>query len=298
MLAQTFPLMDNDIDKFMADWGDPFRKVHAGLNLISDFSPDQLGKYHPGKALSIEERMARQAEWMRYLSGTEGKERLFYQPWWVPVQEEMFEWYIDISNPDFPVFAPYFCEAEPMQWFRNPISQSLSSLILLFEGGLGKNQLVELQTSGQLEIYWRETGIHDEKVFNGHLPTPPVTKEEVFVQGILSKPITDPDMSSFLLLNALPLSIGIFPPDTHISLNTIRYDLEDDLSAEFANISMIRHLMLLLRKYGQEYFPVFQFDLVNTEVSVWHNDLNELIVVGINSSEQQNLLKRMSKIAD
>lgn len=281
------------IDSLLANWSIPFRRVHEGLNLLSTFSFDQLGSFHPGPKISYEERIVRQGDWLKNLSGMEEIDKQFFQNFWVPVQEDLSQWFIDLADPELPVIAGYYFELDPKGWHRNQIMNSLSDLILAIEDGLSRQKMVEIESQGQQHIFFNENSRRSEMLFNGELETVPVGLDEVFVEGTFTQPFAPANTSDFFLFNAQPLAIGLFPPETSISLNSVKCEHPTlDLSAAFESVNMIRHLMLLFRSFGQEYFTEFQLDLVDSDVSIWFNYKKELIVIGLNEDTRQKLLNR------
>lgn len=252
-----------------------------------------MGAFHPGPPLNFEQRVARQENWFRNLSGMEDIDQIFFQLHWVPAQEDLAQLFIDLSNPDLPVFSTYFYELDPRGWLQNPIMDSLSDLILTIENGISRINLFKMESQGQLDIYFKETHRRTEMVFNGELESPPVTMKEAFVDGRITQPFTTPGGSDFFLFNALPLAIGVFPPETKILLNSVKCELQcDEIADELERVSVIRHFIHFLRQHGQENFPEFQLDLIDSGVAVWYNEKKQLIVLGLDEAARKDLIKR------
>jgi hypothetical protein len=236
------------IEEFLTRWSEPFRKVHQGLNLLSAYPSNQPGAFHPGQQLTFEQRIARQEDWFRNLSGMQDVDKIFFQHHWVPVQEDLAQWFIDLSNPDLPVFSTYFFELDPKDWHRNPIMDSFTDMILAVENGVSRVHLDKMETQGQLDIFFKESRRRTAMIYSGEIVTSPVTIEEVFLDGKVGQLFAPPDTNDFFLFNANPLAIGILHPGTKISLNTVKCELQSDGIADMLErITMIGHFIHFLR---------------------------------------------------
>jgi hypothetical protein len=71
--------MITPLEEFLTRWYKPFRKVHEGLNFLSGYAVAQMGNFHPGSALTFEQRVTRQENWFRNLSGMEEIDKRFFQ---------------------------------------------------------------------------------------------------------------------------------------------------------------------------------------------------------------------------
>jgi len=289
--------MSQNAESFLSIWLVPFRQVHEGINLLSGFRTSQLGRFHPGEELTFEQRIARQEGWLNHIAGLEEIDQDFFKPYWVPIQENFCQWFVDLSDPNFPVIAGYYFDIKPMGWYRNVISPSLSDLIQLLEKGTTGYDLVDKQMFGELDICVAQTTIRNEMMFNGDLPMPPVTLAEVFVDGRFTVPLTQTDLSTFILPNAQPQAIGLFPPETDIILNSVQCDYHTETYAEsFKKITKIRHFIVLLREQGQDHFLEFQFDLADWKTTVNQTEDNEFIVVGISENDWRMLTARLDEL--
>jgi len=146
----------------LSNWLEFFGRAHDGINLIAGFPKSQLWRFHPGEEILLEQRIARQERWINHIAGLEELDQNFFMPYWVPIQENMCEWYIDLSDPAFPVFSAYFFEEEPYGWYKNIISNSLADLILSIENGADFESLIKKENQGTLDIIYRELAIRNQ----------------------------------------------------------------------------------------------------------------------------------------
>jgi len=151
--------MLTQVDIFPHAWSENFRLVHNGNNLISRFQVSQLGRFHPGHEITLDQRISRQEVWINHIAGLEEIDQNFFMPYWVPIQEDLCQWYVDLSDPALPVFSAYYFEEEPRCWFKNVISPSLTELILDLENGADFEILLKKEHHGTLDIIYRELKI-------------------------------------------------------------------------------------------------------------------------------------------
>jgi hypothetical protein len=289
---------DIDIKQFLDTWYEPFQIVHQGINLISGCTEEQLQSLHPGKVLTFDERVDLQKYWLRIRSQLRVEDQAFFQPHWVPVQADLCQWFIDLSDPKFPVFTGQFIELQPQNWYQNMIHESLSKLILDLEGGKSFDDLHEFKRSLEAKNILMGLKLHDELIYNGVVPISPVDLSEVFLDCQVVRPIAPEGEDAFIILNAMPLAIGLLDPDADISLNSIRWDDDLDITVEeFERITCIRQLMLLLRDEGQENFLEFQFDLIELDVMVWYNTKNEMIIMGLDGPGKKKMIDAINELS-
>jgi hypothetical protein len=289
--------MDSSIDAFLTSWSESFLKVHNGINLLSGFEVNQLGRYHPGNGITFEERITRQKVWLNHFNGLEDLDKAFFKPYWVPVQEDLCNWFVDLSDPGFPVVRGFFFDLEPKGWHKILINCYLSELILSIEKGINGFCLYDREICREVEVYGEQMEKRNSMIINGELPTPSVTIDEVFKDAVPGTLIAPPEEESLILLNALPLSIGLFDPDTDIELLSARCDYRTEVYADdFERITKIRHFMVLMREQGQEHFIDYNFCIVESGEVVWHNEKNELIVLGIADEKRQPILSRIKSL--
>jgi hypothetical protein len=155
--------MVNQSRLFLTACSESFLQVHTGISLLSGFSTCQLGRYHPGEAITFKQRQTRQEKWLNHIAGLEEIERVFFKPYWVPVQEDFSQWYVDLSDSKYPVYSAYFFEEEPYCWFKIIISSSLAELVTDLECGVDFESLVSKVHQGRLDIIYRELNIRNKK---------------------------------------------------------------------------------------------------------------------------------------
>jgi hypothetical protein len=105
------------IESFMAEWAEPFNLVHEGLNYLAKFPRKQLGGYHPGPVLTLEERLKLQDDWLLQHTAMDGPDKDFFKPFWVPMQTNTFDpLYLNLALPGLPVFCVQYVQTCPPIW--------------------------------------------------------------------------------------------------------------------------------------------------------------------------------------
>jgi hypothetical protein len=103
--------------EFMDEWGEQFSKVQPILNYLRSY-PIMLEKTRFwGKFVSsgIEEK---QLEWISLVAQLDHPlDKKMFKPFWVPIFEDSYEFFIDISDPGYPIFEEIFFWLKPYDYY-------------------------------------------------------------------------------------------------------------------------------------------------------------------------------------
>ena len=98
----------DNFSSFLDNWGDKFDKVKNILSYLNTY-PETLstlkltGIYDP---LSI---VSEQMDWVRLCSKFEHPlEKDFFKSYWVPIQKDSLDFFIDMSDKSYPIFETHF----------------------------------------------------------------------------------------------------------------------------------------------------------------------------------------------
>lgn len=148
-----------DFDRAYSSFSGTFENINDAINLLSEYPIDQIGRYHPIEKLSLDQRLDRQKMWVKHISELTTLDKKFFKAYWIPVQSNFCEWFIDIRDTSLAVFSCYFFDEEPRAWFRNVINPSFSMLILKIDQGFNEHDLINLEHQGILKIISNELEI-------------------------------------------------------------------------------------------------------------------------------------------
>lgn len=102
---------------FMDQWGEQFVQVQAILNYLSSYSLMLEKTRHMGTFIK-EEIEEKQLEWISLIAQLDHPlDRKSLKSYWVPVFEDSYDFFIDISVPEFPIFEICFFFLEPYAYY-------------------------------------------------------------------------------------------------------------------------------------------------------------------------------------
>jgi hypothetical protein len=140
----------DNFSSFLDNWGDKFDKVKNILSYLNTY-PETLstlkltGIYDP---LSI---VSEQMDWVRLCSKFEHPlEKDFFKPYWVPIQKDSLDFFIDMSDKSYPIFETHFFFFEPYRWYKKFLSTEINEILLAPE----ENTDLEILLAKNDEIRW------------------------------------------------------------------------------------------------------------------------------------------------
>jgi hypothetical protein len=86
--------------------------------------------------LYSDELIQSQKDWLSICSKYEGMEKDFFQPYWVPIQKKSLDYFIDLSNKNYPIFKIGFVFFEPYSYERINLFSSINDLLILVESNI------------------------------------------------------------------------------------------------------------------------------------------------------------------
>ena len=101
-----------DFNDFLKEWSQQFNKVKFILSYLHTY-PVLLKKLKFDDLISPEELDEHQKDWVWLVSKYEGMEKDFFRPFWVPLGKHSLDYFIDLSDPEFPIFEIEYFFFEP-----------------------------------------------------------------------------------------------------------------------------------------------------------------------------------------
>jgi hypothetical protein len=119
-----------DKDPFFREWEKQLKDVSFILDFLHTY-PNVLNQLNIEEVLTSYELFNSQKDWVRLYSKYEGMEKEFFKPYWVPIQKSSFDYFIDLSDPNYPIFEISFVFFEPYSYERMNLFNSISKVMLL-----------------------------------------------------------------------------------------------------------------------------------------------------------------------
>lgn len=117
-------------DSFFQEWEKQLKDVSFILDFLHTY-PSVLNQLKFERVLISNELYNSQNDWVRICSKYEGMEKDFFKPYWVPIQKSSLDYFIDLSDPYYPIFEISFVFFEPYSYERMNLFNSISELMTL-----------------------------------------------------------------------------------------------------------------------------------------------------------------------
>jgi len=115
--------------KFLDDWEIQFRKVpHILRNILS--YPEIVDKLCDFEPIQIECLGESQLEWISLVAQFDNPiESSFFKDYWVPIQKNSYDYFIDISSEKYSLFEVHYFFFEPYRWYKEFIIDDVISFL-------------------------------------------------------------------------------------------------------------------------------------------------------------------------
>lgn len=130
--------------EFKHRWAKELFEVSQILEYLSTY-PEELkilGLENPINATNLDRY---QADWLNLYNKWDHRETDFFEPHWVSIKSEEFEYYIDLSDPLYPVFSCFFCLFNN-DWRKMDLYSNVNILLFLCDDA---DQLIDLNKKTQ-----------------------------------------------------------------------------------------------------------------------------------------------------
>lgn len=117
-------------EDFKHQWAKQLEDIKYILDFLNTY-PQVLKNLEIKDILKSEELLESQIDWVRICSKYEGMEKDFFKPFWVPIQKSSLSFFIDLSNPNYPIFKSSFIFSDPYSYEKMYLFDSINELMLL-----------------------------------------------------------------------------------------------------------------------------------------------------------------------
>lgn len=117
-------------DYFFKVWEKQLNDVRAILKYLHTY-PDLLKEIEAEDLILPEDLIQSQSDWIHLYNQYEGLEKEFFKIHWVPIQKGQYDYFIDISNPNYPLMGHHFNSCKPYKYVNKNLFDSINDLLLL-----------------------------------------------------------------------------------------------------------------------------------------------------------------------
>lgn len=129
-------------NSFLSVWKDKFSKVYYILHYLQTY-PEIADRLEIGEFLRPENLISSQLEWLWLYSKFEGMEKEFFKPYWVPVQSNSYEYFIDLSSKTYSIIGSYFFSHKATLYYKTFLFEDIAELMLADDNQINLEQLIK-----------------------------------------------------------------------------------------------------------------------------------------------------------
>ena len=121
-------------EDFLLEWGNAYKKATTLFLQLANTPKGKKLLHKHSPFLKEENFDTSQLEWVSLIPQFDNVlEQIFFKPYWLPVQLETYELYLDLSDPLFPLFTIDYFWLQPYKWYKKPICSNLFQLLYEIE---------------------------------------------------------------------------------------------------------------------------------------------------------------------
>lgn len=235
-------------DKFLIKWGNQFKMIPAILYYLTSY-PEIESKMEDLFPLDLVDLNNSQLEWVSLVAQFDNPiETSFFREYWVPVQKNGYDYFIDLSSESLPLFEIHFFFFEPHRWYKKYIFKDLSKFLIDIDKSDSNIEqyfkALEDNRWSEIDDYFKE---RDKLGFSGKIEIDPIEKDNLF---------SDVENSDFsirdncVIFNGInSVIVGLLPHDYRIKLEDFQapHNRNDNVCDK---IESIKALVYLLQSVG------------------------------------------------
>jgi len=121
--------MTNSCEQILFRWKTQIEDVKHILRYLETY-PDVLAQLELDDIVSPSELESHQKAWVELCLSYDGMEKDFFQPSWVPISSASYDYFIDLSDSNYPIFEFHFQWFDPPCYIRANVFDSIEHLML------------------------------------------------------------------------------------------------------------------------------------------------------------------------
>ena len=245
-MSKSLSLKDNLFVKFQKEYGGRLEKLRPIFQYLYTY-PDVLLSLKISTLIAPEKIYECQKEWVWNISKYEGLEQEHFKPYWVPIESENYDYFIDLSNEAFPVFINSYFMEEPFCYFKTIIFKSAYDFLMAIET---KTDFIALENEVQKRI-WNTFSLKMQErkklMFEGKLNLEKPDYYSIFEDKV-SLPLNCSYSDGYFTIKCIEVSAiicGILPYSQPINLIESTFDNVDISFLAGYDLSIIRNICSL-----------------------------------------------------
>ncbi|WP_146066516.1 hypothetical protein [Candidatus Venteria ishoeyi] len=259
-------------EDFLSTWSTNYKKVPAILKYISSYPilKSKFKAFNPPSEKVFDEF---QLEWIALLAQlTNPIDTEFYKPFWVPIQSDKYDFFIDISSDKFLIFEVDYMFFEPYRWQKKYLFDDISDFLNSVDDlSINIDEIIKLKK----DEYWKDVNaFFQNRLILGlecKIEFSPLDKYSIVEEDASSSYKLSGKSLMFYGVNSV--IVGLLPREIEITL--IQLDVDDNKYKDYiSKVENIHGLTFLLQQVGvlRVDFYYFEFNQYPDCYAKYQND--------------------------
>ncbi|GEM_PF-2472384 len=251
-------------DSFLSEWNVQYLNVKYILTYLHSY-PDVISKIKLTEIYTPDSIDSGHQDWLSLISKfTNPIDVEFFKPYYVPIQVNSIDCFMDISDNRYPIFEIHYFFYEPYRWYKKFIVEDICELLLAPDTGLDLSKLLYENDKNRWKAVDEFFAERKRLGFEGKLVIEPVKKDEFTHESKDGKMVTFEIKGIFIEVSGVTSIVaGLLPFALPIKLQKIEY-LYTQPVISLNDVKDIRDLVFLLRSTGIRGVKSYQVECLDT----------------------------------
>ncbi|HUX59642.1 MAG TPA: hypothetical protein VMV47_19395 [Bacteroidales bacterium] len=256
---------EKDWIPFNQAWGMQYKNAKHILSYLNTY-PGVLNTLKLGEIHNPDNLDDAQNEWIWLCSKFENPIEIeFFRPYWISLEVDSYDYFMDISDENYPIFEIHFFFYEPYRWYKKFISKDIRELLLAPDTGLNLRTILDKNNRirwEQVDEFFRE---RRRLGYEGKILVEPVSKSELLVDDTeTARGKLEKRGSIIKMCEVTSMIAGLLPYELRIELKNIEYKYgRPEESTE--KVKIIRDLVFLLRESGLRRVKRYRIEFLDSK---------------------------------
>ena len=231
-------------ETFLNEWGEKFNKVHFILNYISAY-PELISKIKDFNPIEASELNKSQFEWISLISQLDKTiDSNFFKTYWVPIQNNSYDYFIDLSSDTFTLFETSYFFIEPYNWYKKYLFEDITIFLVSVDyPSISIDEIIQNNEEKRLELLEEFFKERNKLGFLGKIDLKPINYKNLFFEKEESNYQFIEDILVLTGINSI--AIGLIPIETEIILNhfVATFNKDEYIMTKIKNINALVFLI-------------------------------------------------------
>lgn len=267
-------------ESFLSEWDYRFKNIPFILKYLASY-PELVSKLNNFVPLQPEEFNRSQMEWVSLITQFDHPlDQEFFKPYWVPIQNDGYDYFIDLSTDNLVLFEIQHFFIIPYKWYKKYHFKNIAELLLSVDDPSVDIQLHQHRNHSEMLAERKQLFIERDLLgFDGKIE--PIEISLRLIAGNSKESSFCLTGDTLVFFEIRPSIIGLLAGDIEITLHKIKpgYHGMKDFKSRIKNITA---LVYLIQSLGTVDINSYQFtfnsgidcfaEYHNRVLTVSHND--------------------------